>query len=407
VASAIDEALQTGKGLEEVDGMSSLITRDSEGVVSGNIDGTPFAEVQDMLRLAQTKSLSGEQLVQEFKKHSDLVGVVQVAREFNKTFAGYQITSSGAWVGFVGKVPEKVASIAAKVPGVILQGDMSFTYPELINYQVLATDALAKGLGGNSTAWADARTSTIEIRIADDVTKANIIVQQVVQPKNLTLLPTFNIERVTDPAGSTVAMRGGGLLNGNVYCTAGFTIQGSGGTERLSTAGHCERELTGGATYVSHSVDGSATTHVAPGWRSEGASGDSGYMTPGTMDPVPVFYYDWNLKRYVTDSASYSQINEGDGVCHFGRTTGASCSTVLHVDVTLTFDGIAHQYEVKMADRIDAAGDSGGPWYWGSVAFGIHSGYSASGCGYAYVQPCSVWSPIWLLNDNNLYVLEQ
>ncbi len=64
----------------------------------------------------------------------------------------------------------------------------------------------------------------------------------------------------------------------------------------------------------------------------------------------------------------------GQGLCKFGRTTGQTCDTV-H-----SFGSCRGEYcnLVSMANRKADRWDSGGPWYDGDRAVGIHSG---RGCG--------------------------
>ena len=180
------------------------------------------------------------------------------------------------------------------------------------------------------------------------------------------------------------------------------------GAERLATAGHCVRVFPQGAVYSLHSIDGSDTTNTNPGWRSEGYYGDSGYMSHGTMDPYPTFYYDWSLKRYVYNERTSGEMFVGDRVCHFGRTTGASCAYIRHTTgVVLTFDQIDHKNVISMDRLVDDLGDSGGPWYYGNDAFGVQSGHLGSGCGSLDMASCSVFSPMYLFDLQGLTVETQ
>ncbi len=59
------------------------------------------------------------------------------------------------------------------------------------------------------------------------------------------------------------------------------------------------------------------------------------------------------------------------GLCKNGVTTKAGCSTVLKLGHCA--DAICNL--VLMEDHITDDGDSGGPWYLGSTAYGIHYGW--------------------------------
>ena len=61
-------------------------------------------------------------------------------------------------------------------------------------------------------------------------------------------------------------------------------------------------------------------------------------------------------------------------VCHWGRTTGYSCSTVADTDTCQTLSG--QQFcGLDISDNdISEGGDSGGPWFFGNTARGGHTG---------------------------------
>lgn len=58
-------------------------------------------------------------------------------------------------------------------------------------------------------------------------------------------------------------------------------------------------------------------------------------------------------------------------LCKYGRTSGLTCDTV-H-DRTTCRDAYCNL--IAMDHRYAAGGDSGGPWFWGGTAYGVHSGW--------------------------------
>lgn len=160
-------------------------------------------------------------------------------------------------------------------------------------------------------------------------------------------------------------MRGGGHLG---TCTAGFTLRGLTGPnhKRIATAGHCG-ESAETRVYQNHSGDGGQTT-VTRFWRHQGEWGDLAYYDTGSFNALQTFYWDWNEKRYVESRSG--RPSAGDVICHFGKTSGRSCAAVWDADRDIgDLDGM-----VVMNSDIGQSGDSGGPWYYGSTAIGIHSG---------------------------------
>ena len=68
----------------------------------------------------------------------------------------------------------------------------------------------------------------------------------------------------------------------------------------------------------------------------------------------------------------------GDPVCKYGRTTGYTCGTI--ESKTYDPDGSETQFAatfiyVDGGDvNLSEPGDSGGPWFYGTSAYGIHHG---------------------------------
>lgn len=86
-------------------------------------------------------------------------------------------------------------------------------------------------------------------------------------------------------------------------------------------------------------------------------------------------------------------VQEGFYVCHYGQTTGRECGYVLSKDsspgyVPSPSNTWVSVYKEKGGSRLSDGGDSGGPWYAGSTAYGIHSGGSESqNFWFAYYMP--------------------
>lgn len=68
----------------------------------------------------------------------------------------------------------------------------------------------------------------------------------------------------------------------------------------------------------------------------------------------------------------------GQTACHWGRTTGYSCSTIESTNFCVDYANweVACNWNSTVT-QIDQPGDSGGPWFLGTTAIGIHSGGGA------------------------------
>lgn len=259
VAEVIDAALAGNVDLIEVPEVAAVVSVDSEGIVTGSIAGTSFAEVEDMLRFARSRGQSGGELVALDAVHRAQVEVVSMAQAHREAFAGYWLSQKSAWIGFTRDPPKGVLEAARSVDGMSVQGGMAYSFASLESMQRIVTDALTHETKADLAAWIDARSATIVIRtpvdpaivkqIADDALSADV------------RSPTIGAMFVADAAAaSDDNMRGGGYLNGingGADCTAGFSIIATGGSKRMGTAGHCVRKMPSGGNYVLHWVDGS------------------------------------------------------------------------------------------------------------------------------------------------------
>jgi len=151
-------------------------------------------------------------------------------------------------------------------------------------------------------------------------------------------------------------------------CTSGFTVNQNG----VLTAGHCNGnngnyyEPAGGAVYP--------ITHVG---EHMGTWGDFQWHTT-THAEYDDFYVDNTLLRDVSSVQPVAGIVVGATYCRYGRTTGLQCDTVYKTSTTRYEGWTLIKKLVKMDHDEAEGGDSGGPWFIGSVAAGIHSGETSN-----------------------------
>lgn len=122
------------------------------------------------------------------------------------------------------------------------------------------------------------------------------------------------------------------------------------------TAGHCQNTL---------SYNGQNLPFVSESW---GGSYDvQWHNTPGFT--VRNWAWDGSWNRIINGQRHRDNQFIGDFVCKYGKTTGGGCGTI----TSKTFNGTyirVHSNTVDLAEP----GDSGGPWFSGSTAFGIMTG---------------------------------
>ncbi|WP_159104621.1 hypothetical protein [Plantactinospora sp. BB1] len=169
-----------------------------------------------------------------------------------------------------------------------------------------------------------------------------------------------NIRHTSLFGGMPTTRPGAGLL-----CTTGFSVS-PGGFVGVTTAAHCNNSQAAhnGARHPLDLFD----EHL----------GDFGDVEWSTTSGVPVtddFVAGSTEIRNVTGVRALADMMIGDQACVFGQSTGLRrCSFIADLDVSITDQrGTSHR-QVAVRDNITQVGDSGGPWFVGTVAYGTHVG---------------------------------
>jgi len=200
-----------------------------------------------------------------------------------------------------------------------------------------------------------------------------------------------------------LSVDGGGRVEGvnsitgrrNV-CTTAFVVT-NGGSTAISTAAHCPDELT------YQDLDGS--TAALPMIGSWGAGYQDVQVNGSPNSPDPLFYSNrgaGTLRRLVS-WRNVASTRAGDFVCHYGESSGYSCSTVELTDYAppgALCGGPCSPTWVTVRGPSCIPGDSGGPVFSGGIAFGIAKGVNrtASGrCLFYYYMSTDYLPPPWRL----------
>lgn len=157
-------------------------------------------------------------------------------------------------------------------------------------------------------------------------------------------------------------------------CTAGFVVS-NGSAYGISTARHCTQAVT--------SYDGGTFTHHT---RMDTSQGDARWLRSTSGTPSPQFQIRAGHPRVVS---GWRTPIVGESVCKYGKTTGRTCAFVYRNSVcSFGYCGLT------AADKyISANGDSGGPWYNGASARGVHHGKSTiNGVSRSLFSPVSSFS---------------
>ena len=180
-------------------------------------------------------------------------------------------------------------------------------------------------------------------------------------------------------------------------CTTGFVVT-DGARTGIVTAAHCPDTLT----YIDPQ-GGEVPLSFVGGW---GARYQDVQVHVAPQPLEPHFYADAR-KSVVRNLASWRRrisTRPGDAVCHRGETTGYSCAQVELTDYAPPGElcgGPCDPVWVTVAGPSCRGGDSGGPVFNGTIAFGIAKGgnYSRSGrCNFYYYMSTDYLPEGWSLS---------
>lgn len=161
---------------------------------------------------------------------------------------------------------------------------------------------------------------------------------------------------------------GGGeaLDDGNRECTTGFTVDLDSGDTGVVVAAHCSG--------INGYDDPFDSPYSMP-WVDEhvGSYGDIELHTSTHLEPAE-FYDSSSNRRDVYDVAATYDFGIGDWVCVYGRTSGYDCEQIYDVSVSYYPDSRRAYNMIAVESHITSGGDSGGPWFLGNTAYGVHSG---------------------------------
>ncbi len=371
----------------------------SEPVTAG-IPDEPAAVIGDAINAAEFEDLtfiaeqSGEDLGTTIARvgwQADFSRLVHdLASTFPDDFAGAAVDDAGdPWIAFRAEVPGEAARIIASFESaefhqssyskpdgsryaVDVRTDRGFSERQLEEQMIAAHFKAmgAKGLVETAFSSYNTETGTIEVRVRPVETYAKAGASELAQMLGIA---QDNVLLVVD---GTLAVKEAALYGGSAQtsCTSAFTVQNSSGTRGMLTAGHCpdsgEYQL------------GSALTLQSQYY---GYWGDYQWATTSAAE-YDDFYggYLSNWQAGLRDVSGLGYPSAGIDVCRNGKTTGKSCTTVLSTNNC--FGSLCHQ--TMAANHVALPGDSGGPWYYGNLAYGVHYGWVTYGS-----NSYDFWSP--------------
>jgi len=178
-------------------------------------------------------------------------------------------------------------------------------------------------------------------------------------------------------------------------CTTAFVVT-NGEVNAITTAAHCPDQLF-------YDDDGNSVSLPMIG--SWGAAYRDVQINGSADSPDPYFYSDEanGSLRAVETWRNVASTRAGDFVCHYGSSSGYSCSTVELTDYAPPGElcgGPCSPTWVTVKGPACVPGDSGGPVFVGNVAFGIAKGINrddSGQCEFYYYMSTDYLPPPWRL----------
>ncbi|MFD4957878.1 S1 family peptidase [Microbacterium sp. NPDC058389] len=303
---------------------------------------------------AASQGISTKALAAQMKWENDFATLATgLETAYPNDFAGAEISASTPIIHFAAAAPEEARTLLLRfTPKVTIIENTGWSQAsiaaagESVHYQVQAQSA------SEVATSADVFTGKITVYVnSSDAAAASRAVSEV--SSSVARGAGFDIALEVDPSLRTGedALYGGGAMTG---CTSGFSVkQLPAISNGIITADHCGNSQTFAGIALTYRA-GSSTRDVQ--WHST-----SSYAAPEIH---------WGLNGVYTVSGSANPVT-GQTLCHEGMTSGFDCDTTyLANQCRGSYCGM-----MTMNNRECQPGDSGGPWFSGSTAYGVHSGY--------------------------------
>ena len=324
---------------------------------------------------AEQEGISLDKAIEKYAWQGPLAYLVnEIRQDYPDDFAGARIEEDlTAWVAFSGAAPAGAASSIRAFPRAVqiienrgfteadLRQRLNSVHNSVIGNDNIDTAASTYDIGTglltvevvlkNSESTPEEKTSML------DLLQANLPVGSVASTgTNKDVL--FNIVTST-PGGGDEDVTGGMHLS---TCTVGFVLEHTSGRRHISTAGHCGNNQ--------RLIDGSIYLRLGWGIEHQGEWGDlQRHSVPSGYTLVNEFRYDSGPNGYQFVESTGVPM-EGQWLRKYGKSSGYTVDRV--------YRGSVYYPEgrklVAMHNRKARGGDSGGPWFHGTTAYGIHSG---------------------------------
>jgi hypothetical protein len=355
---------------------------------------------------AQFRVTPDEALSRLRAQQASVAATDAIRREFAQRLAGISIERSPDYrivVLLTGSeaVPGRTISAAGAQIPILFRTGAKATHAQAVEAMRKHLIDLRDELPGARGAGYDQRTGEIVLLIPNSEAQEYGVEAIRDRAEQISGVPVRIV--INDLLESNMTVDGGGRVAGisavtgrSNICTTGFVVTDD-TRSAIATAAHCPDALT------YYDVDGStAPLEFAGQW---GAGYQDVQVNLSEQASEPLFYANrgaGSLRRLAT-WRNVASTRAGDFVCHYGESSGYSCAEVELTDYAppgTLCGGPCSPTWVTVKGPNCIPGDSGGPVFSGSVAFGIAKGVnrrSSGQCNFYYYMSTDYLPPPWRL----------
>ena len=358
-----------------------------------NLDITP-SQNPDAIGLAAVYGISvsdaGKRLQQE-----KAAGVLDdaLSKAIPNTFAGLYIEDSATFHVVVLTTDPVDDTVVAAEAGKLALADFVDVRPARWSLAQLLADV-------RSVVAANTGTADVDVDVFNNHVRVRTLAAASLRSDASTGLPASAEVEVVPMLSRPTELYGGAHLS---LCTAGFSVFqiGSPNTKGVTTAGHCANSQT---------WFGQTLTFKAERW--SGSNDSQWHTLPGETVTAKIRDSAGGSWRYIFSQVPSNLQALGANICHYGKTTGYGCGRLSSKTIAPSWVpnanptfGLIARTTASPGD-LSSPGDSGGPIFSSSDAWGTTSGewFSADfGCA------CNnVYAPVnYISGGMNISVLIQ
>jgi streptogrisin C len=383
--------------------LASLLAAASAQAQPAAVQSSSEALAQDAAEYARLRSLSVEEGLRRLRAQAESAAITaEIRREFGARLAGIAVIHAPEFhirVLLTGDapVPDRIVAAGGSDLPIRFRTGARATAEQLvaaIGRHRTAIDALIdhSGIGvdqrtGEMVVVAD--TSDFRDRAVEAVTAELAALTGV--PVRVNILGQRNAD---------LGITGGRRLEGrepadgrNYFCTTGYVVT-NGARTGIVTAAHCPDSVS-----YTDAAGNRVPLEFAGGW---GAQFQDVQVHVGAGEQQPVFRAS-TADRPQLARRLRAHTRAGETVCHRGEASGYSCSEVELTDFAppgTLCGGRCHPTWMTVSGPGCRGGDSGGPVFAGTTAFGIVKGgnYASDGsCNFYFYMSTDYLPPGWSL----------